>query len=189
VSRCGSFLTIRQDTASFIHLSAKDYLMAGNGRHVFDGAAVKEHGQVTNRLLSVMRGSLRRDLCGLERSRAQTPGLTRQTNDRILTQIAYACEYWVDHLCASDLTSSATSEDTLRDGGVVDLFLREKFLYWLEALSLCRSMSKGVIDVEKLWSLMQVSLALTIIGDCLLHANRVILTSTYSTHIYSSLRS
>jgi hypothetical protein len=69
-------------------------------------------------------------------------------------------------MCASDLTSSATSEDILQDGGVVDLFLQEKFLYWLEALSLCKSMSKGVVNVEKLWSLMQVSFVLTIIKDC-----------------------
>jgi hypothetical protein len=166
VSRCGSFLTIRQDTASFIHLSAKDYLMAGNGQHVFDGAAVEEHGQVTYRLLSAMRSSLRRDVCGIERLGAQTMELTQRIENSILTQIAYACEYWVDHLCASKLTSSATSEDVLQDGGVVDLFLSEKFLYWLEALSLCKSMSEGVVAVGKLWSLMQVSFILPIIKDC-----------------------
>ncbi|KAF1835058.1 hypothetical protein BDW02DRAFT_310937 [Decorospora gaudefroyi] len=155
VSRCGSFLTIRQDTASFIHLSAKDYFMAGNARRVFDIAAVDEHRQVTYRLLSAMRCLLRRDLCGLERSIAQTSGSTRQTKDSILTQIAYACEYWVDHLCASNLTSSATSEDILEDGGVVDLFLQEKFLNWLEALSLCKSLSRGIVTIEKLWLLTQ----------------------------------
>ena len=166
VSRCGSFLTISQDTVSLIHLSAKDYLMAGNGQHLFDGAAVEEHRRVTCRLLSAMRSSLRRDVCGVERLGAQTMELTQRVENRILTQIAYACEYWVDHLCASNLTPSATPEDILRDGGVVDLFLQEKFLYWLEALSLCRSMSKGVVAIEKLWSLVQVSFVLTIIEDC-----------------------
>jgi hypothetical protein len=166
ISHCGSFLTVRQDTVSFIHLSAKDYLVSGNGRHLFHGAAVEEHRQVTYRLLGAMRSLLRRDLCGLERLGAQTTELTRRIEISILTQIAYACEYWVDHLCASDLTSSTTSEDILQDGGVVDLFLQEKFLYWLEALSLCKSMSNGVLAVEKLWSLMQVSFVLTIIEDC-----------------------
>lgn len=167
VSRCGSFVTIHQDTVSFIHLSAKDYFMAGNARRVFDGTAVEEHGRVTYRLLSAMRSSLRRDVCGLERLGAQTTEqLTRRIENSILTKIAYACEYWVDHLCASNLPSSATSEHILRDGGVVDLFLQEKFLYWLEALSMYKSMSKGVIAVEKLWLLMQVSFVLTFIEDC-----------------------
>jgi hypothetical protein len=156
-SHCGSFLTILQDTVSFIHLSAKDYLMSGNGRHVFNSAAVEGHRQVTYRLLSAMRVSLRRDLCGLGTLRVQTPELTRQTEDSILTQIAYACEYWVDHLCASNLTSSATSKEILQDRSVVYLFLREKFLYWLEALSLCKSISKGIVTMEKLCSLTQVS--------------------------------
>jgi hypothetical protein len=129
VSRCGSFLTIREETASFIHLSAKDYFMAGNARRVFDGATVEEHRRVTYRLLNAMRRSLRRDMCGLERSIAQSPGSTRQIKDSILTQIAYACEYWVEHLCASNFASPATSEDILQDGDAVDLFLQKKFLY------------------------------------------------------------
>ena len=164
--RCGSFLTVRQDTVSFIHLSAKDYLTSGNGQQVFDGAVAKEQERVTLRLLKAMGDTLRRDLCGLENPGARKEGMTEQIEESVLPQIAYACEYWVDHLCASNLTSSVTSEDILRDGGVVDLFLREKFLYWLEALSLCKSMSKGVVAVGKLWSLMQVSFVLIIIDDC-----------------------
>jgi hypothetical protein len=93
VSHCGSFLTINQDTVSLIHLSAKDYLISGNGRHMFDGAAVEEHGRVTYRLLGAMRSLLRRDVYGLERLGAQTTELTRRIETSILTQNAYACEY------------------------------------------------------------------------------------------------
>jgi hypothetical protein len=156
-SHCGSFLTVRQDTVSFIHLSAKDYLTLGNGQQMFGGAVAKEQERVTLRLLKAMDDTLRRDLCGLENPGARIEGMTEQIEESVLPQIAYACEYWVDHLCASNLTSSVTSEDILRDGGVVDLFLQKKFLYWLEALSLCKSMPKGVVAVGKLWSLMQVS--------------------------------
>jgi WD40 repeat protein len=156
VSHCGSFLTVRQDTVSFIHLSAKDYFKSDHGRHLFGGTVVEEHGRVTHRLLSAMRSTLRRDMCGLEKPRTQTQRGSDRIKHSILPQVTYACEYWIDHLCDSNLTSSASPDGMLRDQGTVDIFLREKFLYWLEALSLCKSVSKGVASIEKLWLLIQV---------------------------------
>lgn len=35
-------------------------------------------------------------------------------------------------------------------------FIREKYLYWLEALSLCKSMSKDIVSITKLKTLIQV---------------------------------
>jgi hypothetical protein len=165
-SQCGSFLTIRHDTASFIHLSAKDYLTSGNGQQILDGAVAEEQGQVTHRLINAMHATLHRDLCGLEKQGPQMKGMTERIQESVLPQIAYACEYWVDHLCASNRTSSATSEDILEDRGVVDLFLQEKFLNWLEALSLCKSLSRGIVTIEKLWLLTQVSCEPIIMHDC-----------------------
>ena len=46
--------------------------------------------------------------------------------------------------------------DDLLDGSTADGFLREKFLYWLEALSLMRDMPKGVLAIEKLHGFFQV---------------------------------
>jgi hypothetical protein len=163
---CGSFLTIRQDTVSFIHLSAKDYLTSGNGQQIFDGAVAEVQRHVTYRLINAMRDTLHRDLCGLEKQGPQMKGMTERIQGSVLPQIVYACEYWVDHLCASDLTSSATSEDILEDGGVVHLFLQEKFLNWLEALSLCKSVSRGIVTIEKLWSLTTVSCVIITVQDC-----------------------
>jgi hypothetical protein len=164
ITHCGSFLAVRDNTVSFIHLSAKDYFLLGEGQQVFDSTIIKEHGLVMCRLLETMRRELRRDLCGLEKPGAQKDGILVQTENSTLTKIAYACEYWVDHLFASYTTSSATSEDVLEDGGVVDLFLQDKFLYWLEALSLCKSVSKGIVSIEKLWSLIRVSILITIVA-------------------------
>jgi hypothetical protein len=44
----------------------------------------------------------------------------------------------------------------LQAADVVDDFLRKKYLYWLEGLSLCKSVGKGVLLIEKLWLLVQV---------------------------------
>ncbi|KAK1240176.1 hypothetical protein MKX08_007618 [Trichoderma sp. CBMAI-0020] len=47
------------------------------------------------------------------------------------------------------------SKEELRDGSVLDAFLRQKYLYWLEALSLLRSMSNGMISMTKLEALFE----------------------------------
>jgi hypothetical protein len=38
------------------------------------------------------------------------------------------------------------------------MFIKTKYLHWLEALSLCRSMSKGVLSMAKLEAVIQVIL-------------------------------
>jgi hypothetical protein len=70
----------------------------------------------------------------------------------------YACIYWIDHLSDSSLASAATSLVNLQDGGAVYEFLREKYLYWLEALSLCKSLLKGIVSIAKLKALVHVML-------------------------------
>jgi hypothetical protein len=56
----------------------------------------------------------------------------------------YPCVYWIDHLYDSGLKTLAYNTNN------IDMFLRQKYLYWLEALSLCRSMAKGVVSMTKL---------------------------------------
>src|SRR5436305_10210175 len=70
----------------------------------------------------------------------------------------YSCIHWVDHLCDWNSNCYANHRVDLQDGGVVDIFVRKKYLYWLEALSLCRSMSEGVLSMAKLEALIQVIL-------------------------------
>jgi hypothetical protein len=57
----------------------------------------------------------------------------------------------------------------LQDRGAVDEFVRKKYLYWLEALSLCKSTSEGVLSIAKLEALVEVSLGpamLSMYGSC-----------------------
>ncbi len=46
--------------------------------------------------------------------------------------------------------------EELQDGTALDGFLRKKYLYWLEALSLLRSMSNGMLSLAKLEILVKV---------------------------------
>lgn len=75
--------------------------------------------------------------------------------DDPLATTRYSCIHWVDYLCNWSSDCSEDDGDTLHKGGAVEVFLRMKYLYWLEALSLCKSISKGIVSMEKLQALAQ----------------------------------
>ena len=74
-----------------------------------------------------------------------------------LSAARYSCVYWVDHLCDIE-----TGHDKigLGDNGVVHVFLKEHFLHWMEALSLLKSISNGILAISKLRSFLTVSIHL-----------------------------
>jgi hypothetical protein len=84
-------------------------------------------------------------------------------NYSIYTNILKFFLFWFKILGLSEGTSLvgllnkySRFQDDLRDDGTVHIFLKKKYLYWLEALSLCKSMSKGVMLMAKLEILVQV---------------------------------
>lgn len=75
-----------------------------------------------------------------------------------LATARYSGVYWVNHLLDAHASNALVRTDDLQDGGTIYSFLRENYLYRLEALSLAREMPKGVLAVESLCSLVQVRL-------------------------------
>jgi hypothetical protein len=71
-----------------------------------------------------------------------------------LAPIQYACIYWIDHLCK---IKSSYDKVSLYDNGTINVFLRKHFLHWLEALSLIKGISDGVLAITKLIGLLTVS--------------------------------
>ena len=155
IGLCGSFLTIREDTIYFVHQSMKDYLFEKAFDKIFPSGEGEVHYKIFSRSLQVMSKTLQRNMFSLD-----TPGFlidqVEQPEVDPLIAVRYSCVYWVDHLCASSV--NARQDDDLQDGGAVDDFVRKKYLYWLEALSLCRSMSDGVVSMAKLEALIEVAL-------------------------------
>jgi hypothetical protein len=103
-----------------------------------------------------MSKTLRRDMYGLQEFGCLIEDVEQPDPDPLASS-RYSCIYWVDHLCKSDPVCSATYKQDVQDEGAVHKFLRESYLHWLEALSLCRSMAKGVISMACLQSLVKVS--------------------------------
>ncbi|KAI9777861.1 MAG: hypothetical protein M1839_008538 [Geoglossum umbratile] len=153
VAMCGSFLTVRDDQVYLIHQSAKDYL-SDMARATIFPSPTKTHHDIFSRSLELMSGTLQRDMYrliapGFPIDQVQVPGQDPLGTTR------YSCVHWVDHLCDSVSGKSMTWNDGLQDGGAVYVFLKKHYLYWLEALSLCKGMSEGVVSMAKLEALIQ----------------------------------
>jgi hypothetical protein len=155
ISLCGSFLTLREDTVYFVHQSAKDFLFTKASDEIFLNGAEEIHQVIFLRSLSILSRTLHRDMYGLEALGIPIENVTQPDPDP-LAESRYPCVYWIDHLYDSRAKITTDNDRDLQVGGVVDGFLRKKYLYWLEALSLFKSLGKGVVSIAKLWSLVQV---------------------------------
>ena len=157
IELCGSFLTLQECTICFVHQSAKEFLLEKASEEVFLSGTGDVHYSIFSRSLEVMSRTLHRDMYGLCAPGFSIDKVERPDPDP-LAAIDYSCVYWVDHLCDWDSSKGAKHRNDIQDEGVVDKFLRQKYLYWLEALSLRRSMSEGVFSMDKLDGLLPVSL-------------------------------
>jgi len=161
VGLCGSFLTLRERSISFVHQSAKDFLFKEACYDIFPSGIEDIHHIIFSRSVHVMSMALRRDIYSLHALGYPTE-LVEQPDPDPLAASRYSCIYWVDHLCDRSSHSYTNQGINLQDGGAVENFVRKKYLYWLEALSLCGGMSEGVVSIAKLEALLQVIFSLVI---------------------------
>ena len=158
VDYCGSFITIREETAYLIHQSAKDYLSDSKRSDVFISGQGKEHADKVGLCLEFMSGTLMMDVCDVKLPGTRVSDIDEsRIGARIPFHAQYACLYWVDHL----QQASDTEQEILimREGCRVIEFFQRHFLHWLEALSLIRKMSEAVVAMASLCSMTKVSVS------------------------------
>jgi len=154
VGLCGSFLTLRGRTIFFVHQSAKDFLFNQAHIKVFSSKVEDIDHTIFSRSLRVMQKTLRRDIYNIGVSGFSIDKVTPPNPD-LLAAVRYSCIYWVSHL--RDCHLNKDENDDLQAGGSVEAFLRESYLYWLEALSLLKSIPEGVSSMLELEKLLKVS--------------------------------
>jgi hypothetical protein len=151
----GSFLTVRERVIFFIHQSANDFLLKEAFHEIFPFGQKDTHHLIFSRSLQAMSETLRRDMYALHAPGYPIEEVEILTPDP-LGGLRYSCIYWIDHLCDYNPNFISNDSSNLQNGDAIHKFLSEKFLYWLEALSLCRSMSAGVVSMAKLEALLKV---------------------------------
>ncbi|PHH51181.1 Vegetative incompatibility protein HET-E-1 [Ceratocystis fimbriata CBS 114723] len=141
ISLCGSFLAIHGNVVSFVHQSAKDYLLSERSTKILPSGMPHQHHVVFARSLKLLRVTLNRDIYGLLAPGSLITEVPTPNPDP-LAPIRYSCIFWVDHLHESLAVFSGN--DKLLE------FFTEKYLQWLEALSLLHSISAGVKALRNL---------------------------------------
>jgi hypothetical protein len=151
ISRCGSFLTQRDDFIHFVHQSAQEFLKTSS--EIFAKGIEAEHHAIFSHSLKIMSKTLRRDIYNIK-----APGLPieqiQKPDPDPLAAVRYSCVYWVDHLGNSG--NNQITFISLNEGGCVDFFLQKRYLHWLEALSILGSVSQGIAAMLKMESFLQV---------------------------------
>ncbi|KZL75752.1 beta transducin-like protein HET-D2Y [Colletotrichum tofieldiae] len=147
----GSFLTIRDNAIYIIHQSAKDFL--AKHRFLFPSGLAQEHHAMALKSIQVMSGILQRDMYNL-----RSPGFSIERveppDPNPLAPAGYSCVYWVNHW-ADSYTVQNQHGGGLYDSRLVFAFLEHHFLHWLEALSLLRGATDGILQMSKLAYLAQ----------------------------------
>lgn len=154
VATCGSFLVLKDDVVYFVHQSAKDFLLNNASKQVFTDGIPCKHHDMFSRSIQILSQTLRRDMYSLRHPAAQKKEASAYDPDP-LAGLRYACLFWVDHLRATGLNSSDgnVSQTSLQDEGVVHSFLKTYLLYWLEAFCLMDKLSKGILAIKALMSM------------------------------------
>jgi hypothetical protein len=157
IGLCGSFLTLQERTISFVHQSAKDFLIKEEFKEIFASKIEDIHSTIFSRSLRVMSQTLRRDIYSLK-----APGFSidniEQPNLDPLAGAQYSCLYWIRHLL--DCDGGGNTINDLKDNGSVLEFLNKSYLYWLEALSLIGGLSHGIFMICELENRLQASFIL-----------------------------
>jgi hypothetical protein len=138
-----------------VHQSAKDFLFAKASEEVFLDGPEDIHWVIFFQSLTILSRTLRRDVYSIEAPGFPIDNVEPPDLDPLAVS-RYPCIYWIDHLYDSKPKFLGNNDCDLQMTGVVDEFIWQKYLYWLEGLSLCKSLGSGVVSMAKLWSLVQV---------------------------------
>jgi hypothetical protein len=152
--KCGSFLTIKQETVYLIHQSAKDYLDENYTSRLQPAGAAQGHTDIGKRSIDAMSLVLKQNMYNLDFG--FKPKDMAPPNPDPLAPIRYSCVFWADHLCSLS-GENPTLLRELMDSKIFG-FLKEYFLRWLESLSLLGKVSDGLLAIRNLLHIAQVCL-------------------------------
>lgn len=150
-----SVLSIPEDTGSpirVIHPSFRDFLLDQHrcSDNQFWIDRKQAHSKLAGSCIELMSSALKRNICGLPSPGSRAADIKGNELIRCVPlPLQYACRYWVGHLEQSDI-------DLFHDKAI-EIFLREHFLHWLEALSVMGISSEGLIMIMKIGSMLTVS--------------------------------
>jgi hypothetical protein len=120
------------------HQSFSDYLLDENACSPSFHIKLDSWNQpLTIACLDTMERGLKFNICGLESSYFRNndiPDLAMRVETCIHPELSYSCFFWAEHLPKSEYDEELYFK--------IQDFMNNRFLYWLEVLSLCKQLSQ-----------------------------------------------
>ncbi|KAI9376536.1 WD40-repeat-containing domain protein [Aspergillus egyptiacus] len=134
-----------------VHQSVRDFLLDNSRCRIAPEFWIDmqdTHSELLEKCLATM-DHLKQDICKMKapgfRVAELAPG---KVEECLPLHVQYACRHWVDHLAALDDIKPESA--SLADGGPVHRFMQNKFLFWLEALSVMKHLTLSIHQLNKL---------------------------------------
>lgn len=148
VANCGSFLSIQGSDSSstiltFIHESAREYLTDEAQHTAFPHGIPHQHRLILRQALVNIK-ELTRNMYHLPFHGANVNEIEALVPDP-LSKLRYSCLHWLDH--ADHLQEQQDWQ--ISEDEVVESFICNDLLHWLEALSIMSSMPQGTAGFQK----------------------------------------
>lgn len=111
-------------------------------------SGAEHHGELALRCLTLMNRDLERNPCSIPDYvlNSEVDGLSESARDRIKEPLRYACRSWHKHLVSAEHQVQTIAS-------VLRRFLEDKFLFWLDALSVLGAAGDAVraLDATTKW--------------------------------------
>jgi hypothetical protein len=146
ISALGCILS-RVPTVHLLHPSFADFLFsrARCGRDEWYIEPVSCHRRLSVQCLDLLDHALKRNVSNLT--------LSMDLADETLPEdVSYACTFFIDHICV-------VNDDVLQVIKVLEAFLAQHLLHWLEAMSILRKSRNSVALLDNLRGWISVSLS------------------------------
>ncbi|KAK6503249.1 hypothetical protein TWF481_008278 [Arthrobotrys musiformis] len=134
------------ETVEFIHHSAREFL-EGEGLSIVDAYGSYGHSEMTMGCLSYLSQNLKVNLTDLPRPDSKWDSWDREKYGPLLATMDYAANFWAQHFLQALADGTILRQNAFGDQGVLCLFIRTKFLQWLECLSLLGTFSSSTSEI------------------------------------------
>jgi hypothetical protein len=152
-SRLKSVL-VAGDYLHFSHQSFPDFLSHKDSQcpAKFHFSMQKQSQYLTTAMLQVMNSELKFNICSFPSSyllNKQVKDLNSRISNCISSQLSYSCRFWTEHISSSEISVKVKK--------LVSVLLEDKFLFWLEVLSLLGSLNYAPNSLSNLTEVPKVS--------------------------------
>lgn len=165
ITRCASFLRLREQNVEFVHQSARDYLAEESQQLTLDSHGRYGHWDIALNCISHLSQSLKVNLLNLPPdAKLKTVDTLRTENKTlVLDNLEYAAAFWGQHVHDGD---GIYPWSHAIDKGCILEFLYTKLLEWLECLGLLDMLPVAVGTLQRLEYMLKVSITRLPSTDC-----------------------